>query len=114
MWSAKDSASGSRHGSFVPYIFLTDSDRGFCWFADNDKDWVIDPNVPEQDMRIDGGVRTLRVHFIASKATLTKPLTITYGWMVTPQKPQPEAWRAYQIHHQRPLSPGQKRFLGGF
>ena len=98
VWSAKDSCSGSRYGSFVPYVFLTDSDRGFCWFADNDKNWVIDPNVPEQEMRIDNGIRTLRVNFIGRKVTLTDPITITYGWMVTPQKPQPDAWRACQIN----------------
>jgi len=43
-WSSREVASGTRVGSFVPYVFLTDSERGFCWFADNDKGWVIDPN----------------------------------------------------------------------
>jgi hypothetical protein len=101
-WSSKDSSSGSRYGSFVPYIFLTDSDRGFCWFADNDKNWVIDPIVPEQEMWVDNKIRTLQINFIGRNVTFSKPITITYGWMVTPQKPQPEAWRAYQIYWQRP------------
>jgi hypothetical protein len=113
-WTARDSGSGSRHGSFVPYVFLTDSDRGFCWFADNDKDWVIDPAVPEQDLRREGDTRTLRVHFIGKRATLTTPLTLTYGWMVTPQKPQPTAWRAYQIDWQRPYPQAWNVFHADF
>jgi hypothetical protein len=101
-WDASLSSSGSRHGSFVPYIFLTDSERGFCWFADNDEHWVIDPDVPEQDLRLVDGTRRLRVHFIGRTATLEAPRTVEYGWIVTPRKPQPKRWRAYQIHFRLP------------
>jgi len=36
-WSSRLTASGVLIGDFVPYIWLTNSDRGFLWVADNDK-----------------------------------------------------------------------------
>ena len=38
-WDSRETALGSMIGNFVPYVLLTDSDRGFCWFADSDQGW---------------------------------------------------------------------------
>ena len=44
---------------------------------------------------------TLRIHFITKPGPIDHPLTIQYGWMVTPQKPQPSAWRGYVIDYKK-------------
>ncbi|HUB19881.1 MAG TPA: glycoside hydrolase domain-containing protein, partial [Acidobacteriaceae bacterium] len=96
-WDSRDSSLTSMVGNFVPYVFLTDSFRGFSWFADNTKGWRLDPALPTQELRRHDGLVTLRVNFINKAGPIDKALKVEYGWMVTPQKAQPRAWRAYLI-----------------
>jgi hypothetical protein len=96
-WSSREMASGTRVGSFVPYVVLTDSDRAFCWAADNDKGWEVDPEGEAVGVVTEGETTTLRVNFIQRPVALTEPRTIEYAWMVTPQKPQPPGWRSCGI-----------------
>jgi hypothetical protein len=96
-WDSRETSTNALRGNFVPYIFLTDSDRGFCWFADNEEGWILDPAKPTQEVRRENGVVTLRVNFVTKAGVLRKPTTIRYGWMVTPRKPQPKNFRAYLI-----------------
>jgi hypothetical protein len=100
-WDSRESSLPSMAGNFVPYIFLTDSERGFTVFADNEKGWRLDPALPTQEVRRHDGLVSLRVHFINKPGPIGQPLIIQYGWMVTPQKPQPSEWRGYVIDYQR-------------
>jgi len=101
-WDSRETSSGSRRGNFVPYIFLTDSERGFCWFADNDQGWILDPALPTQELVSDGKTVTLKINFVTKPGKLEKPVSFRYGWMVTPQKPQPKSWRAYLFQFYKP------------
>ena len=103
-WDSRETALGSMRYNFVPYIFFTDSDRGFCWFGDNTKGWVLDASQPTQEMTMKDDLVTLRVNFISRAGLLDKPTTLTYGWIVSPQKPQPAGWRAYSIDSGRPYA----------
>jgi hypothetical protein len=96
-WDSRESSLPSLTGNFVPYVFLTDSERGFEWFADNEKGWRLDTALPTQELERHNGMVTLRVHFINKAGPITQPMTVQYGWMVTPQKPQPPRWRSYVI-----------------
>lgn len=96
-WDSRETALGSMIGNFVPYILFTDSERGFCWFADSMKGWILDPAAPTQEMQQKGNLVTLRVNFVSKSGLIEQPTTLKYGWMVTPQKPQPKGWRAYAI-----------------
>jgi hypothetical protein len=100
-WDSRESSLSSITGNFVPYIFLTDSERGFSVFADNEKGWRLDPALPTQELRRHDGLVTLQVHFINKPGPIDRPLNIRYGWMVTPQKPQPSRWRGYLIDYQK-------------
>ena len=101
-WDSRETSSGSRMFNFVPYVFLTDSERGFSWFADSTRGWVLDPAKPTQELECRGDTVALRIHFVTRPGTIEKPTTVEYGWMTTPQKPQPHAWRAYNIANSRP------------
>jgi hypothetical protein len=100
-WDSRESSLPSITGNFVPYVFLTDSERGFSFFADNEKGWKLDPALPTQELRRHDGLVTLAVHFINKPGPIERPLTIRYGWMVTPQKPQPARWRGYLIDNRK-------------
>jgi len=101
-WDSRESSLPSLTGNFVPYVFLTDSERGFSWFADNEKGWRLDPALPTQELQRHDGMFTLRVHFINKGGPIQQPMTVQYGWMVTPQKPQPARWRGYVIGAVKP------------
>ncbi len=95
-WSSQSSASGMLKGDFVPYVWLTNSERAFLWFADSDRGWIHDPDkaLPTiETTRADGHV-TLRVHFIEIPSALDKPVAFTWGWQCFPSRPLPDGWRA--------------------
>lgn len=110
-WDSRETALGSMRYNFVPYLFVTDSDRGFTWFGDNTKGWVLDPAEATQQLAVQGNTVTLRINFITKKGLLAQPTTVTYGWMVTPQKPQPAGWRAYTMDYNKPFSTAHSIFL---
>ena len=101
-WDSRETSSGSRLGNFVPYILLTDSDRGFCWFADNEKGWVLDHAKPTQSVVVEGDVVTMTVNFVNTSTDLSRPLVLKYGWITSPQKPQPEGWRGWILSNGKP------------
>ena len=95
-WSSRQTASGLLIGDFVPYIWLTNSDRAFAWFADNDKGWITDDDksLPTQEIIRKNGKVTLRVHFIEMPTELKAPTTLTYGYQTFPSRPLPKGWRS--------------------
>ena len=95
-WTSASTASGMLVGDFVPYIWLTDSDYAFLWFADHDKGWNLDPerkNSAQEIVRRDGKV-FLRVNFFAIPTAVTGLRTLTWGWQTFPSRPLPAGWRA--------------------
>jgi hypothetical protein len=95
-WTSQSTSSGMLVGDFVPYVWLTNSDRAFLWFADHDKGWNhdLDKVVPTQETRRADGKVVLRVTFFAVPTELSGPRTLTWGWQVFPSRPLPPGWRA--------------------
>ena len=108
-WDSRETALGSMIGNFVPYVLFTDSDRGFCWFADTEKGWLLDPSAATLEMTHEGEQVVFRVNFVTRPGTVDRPTTIRYGWTITPQKPQPKGWRNWIIG-QRPNAKGRGVF----
>ncbi len=116
-WSSRSTSSGMLVGDFVPYIWLTNSDRALLWFADHDKGWNHEPNndrahhaprdeihhaerdeyagsPPTQEIVRSGGKVYLRVNFFAVPTEVKATRTITWGWQTFPSRPLPKGWRA--------------------
>ena len=100
IWDTRDFPDGAWPTGFRPYIWLGGPERGLCWFADNDKDWVVDVNRekgtydPAFSLHRKDGVLTLRVHLVQKPVTIEEKRQIVFGLMATPAKPMPEDWRA--------------------
>ena len=75
---------------FVPYIWLGGPERGISWFAENDRDWGLDPKRPALEIRRQGGTTSLIVRLISRPLTLSRARTLRFGLMATPAKPMPE------------------------
>ena len=50
VWDSGNIPRDQLPAPFVPYIWVGGPERGICWFADNTKDWIIDPQTPELAM----------------------------------------------------------------
>ena len=91
VWDSSHVGRNQLPGPFVPYIWLGGPERGLCWFAENDRDWNLDPQRPALEIRRRGGTTSLIVHLFTRPTTLSRPRAITFGLMATPAKPMPEA-----------------------
>jgi hypothetical protein len=111
-WDSRETAMGNMRYNFVPYVLLTDSDRGFCLFVDSVRGWRLDPREPTMQLETRGDQLELRLNLVTRPGTVGQPLVMTYGWMVTPQKPQPKSWRAAAIHFHRPYPQAPTVFYG--
>lgn len=89
VWDSRHVGRWQLPGPFVPYIWLGGPERGICWFAENDRDWSLDPERPTLEIRRQGATTALVVHFATRAFTLTRGRTIAFGLMATPAKPMP-------------------------
>jgi len=94
-----DSSRGNKVnivGTFYPYLWLGGAERGLCWFADTDRDWVLDETTPTLELVRAEGTLEMRVHFITKPTTLERTHTLVFGLQATPVKPMPTNWRKWQ------------------
>jgi len=116
IWDSDDFPNGVFNKNFVPYLWFGGPARGLCWFADNDKGWVVhtdrkkpETTLPPQELFREDGVLTLQLNLVQKPVTLQEPRTIVFGLMASPAKPMPDDWRAFG----RPEHPGVL-FTSGF
>jgi hypothetical protein len=98
VWDSANLPGGKMLGTFVPYVFVGGPERGICFAADNDRDWVADPNVPAMEIDRDGETVNLRLNLLARPHRLTLPRTIRFALQATPAKPmptEPASWRRW-------------------
>lgn len=90
VWDSRHVGRHQLPAPFVPYIWMGGTERGICWFAENDRDWNLDPQRPALEIRRQGETTSLVVHLFTRPTSLTRPRTLTFGLMATPAKPMPE------------------------
>ena len=98
VWDSANLPGGKMLGTFVPYVFVGGPERGICFAADNDRDWVSDPAVPAFEIDRDGETVNLRLNLVARPHRLTRPRTIRFALQATPAKPmptEPVSWRRW-------------------
>ncbi len=98
VWDSANLPGGKMLGTFVPYVFVGGPERGICFAADNDRDWVADPAVPAAEIDRDGETVNLRLNLVARPHRLMRPRTIRFALQATPAKPMPSepvSWRRW-------------------
>ncbi len=86
------------NGTFVPYIYVGGPERGICFAADNDKDWITDKDTPMMVIDREGETVLLRLNLVATPSRLDRARTLTFALQATPAKPMPEEpynWRRW-------------------
>jgi hypothetical protein len=98
VWDSRKFPDGEWYGNFKPYLWLGGEERGLCWFADNDRGWVLDvkrnTQAPCLVLHRKKSTLTLRVNLVQKPFVITQPRRIVFGLMATPAKPMPKDWRA--------------------
>ncbi|HUU59129.1 MAG TPA: glycoside hydrolase domain-containing protein, partial [Phycisphaerae bacterium] len=82
-------------GTFFPYLWVGGAERGVCWFADTDRDMVLDDETPAIELVREGKTLWMRVHLITRPGALRREHEIVFGLQVTPTKPMPAGWRKW-------------------
>ncbi len=95
VWASDKASRSQLLGTFLPYIWVGGESRGLCWFAGNDKEWVLDPaeKVPALELRRNGGTLELVVNLVQTPTALGRKRTVVFGLQATPTRPMPENWR---------------------
>jgi len=90
VWDSRHVGRWKLPPPFVPYIWLGGPERGICWFAENDRDWSLDPSLPCLEIRKNGATTSLIVHLVTKPVVLKRARSIVFGLMATPAKPMPQ------------------------
>ncbi|MCU0982223.1 MAG: DUF6067 family protein, partial [Pirellulaceae bacterium] len=87
-------------GSFRPYVWIGNAERGLAFMADNDQGWVPDDSrkVPAIQMVRAGTEVQLVLNLVARPFTFDKPREITFSLQATPIRPLPDDIRARRQH----------------
>ncbi len=95
VWGSDKASRSQILGTFLPYLWVGGESRGLCWFAGNDRDWVLDPKeqVPALELRRTGTALELVVNLVQVPVALKRERTIVFGLQATPARPMPENWR---------------------
>ena len=81
-------------GSFQPYLWLGNEDRGFCYFSDDERDWLVDDSQSAVELQRKDGQVILAIHFInRGKKPVENKLEWTVGLLATPVKAPLNHWR---------------------
>ncbi len=101
VWSSLKASRSDLIGTFLPYLWVGEEGRGLCWFAANDRDWVVDTGDKTAALALErnNGTLALRIRLIQKPARLTRTHRITFGLMATPAKPMPADWRQTGLFH---------------
>jgi hypothetical protein len=86
------------NGTFVPYIYMGGPERGICFAANNDCDWITDRETPMMVIDREGDSVVLRLNLVAKPSRLNRARTLTFALQATPAKPMPEQpynWRRW-------------------
>ena len=95
VWDSSKANKLEIPGTFFPYLWVGDGERGICWFADSDRGWVLDDKTPTVELIRENDSLNLRVNFITRPGPLTEARSIEFGLQATPTKPMPDGWRRW-------------------
>jgi hypothetical protein len=95
IWRSLDVNRNFLKAPFVPYIWLGGPERGICWFADTDREWLLDRKKDCAVIERNKDTLQLKLDFINHPVELDTPMKIIFGLQATPVKPMPKNWREW-------------------
>jgi hypothetical protein len=88
------------YSRFVPSFWFGSADRGWSYYCDSDRGWILDRNGSSMQLeRNKNGEVTWRVAFVNHSAEVTGRRTIDFAILTHPAKPKPENFRQHAWHY---------------
>jgi hypothetical protein len=95
--------------NFIPYLWVGEEEKGLCYLADWDKDWI---HCKTRDavelLRSTDGNISMRLNLINGPVKLSRNREIVLALMATPIKPMPQGWRSWSDYYAANALPGKK------
>ncbi len=118
VWASDKASRNDFLGTFLPYIWVGGESRGLCWFAGNDSDWIVDPELKTAALELHrtDGVLELVVNVVQLPTTLDRKHEIVFGLQATPTRPMPDNWRQMGVTSRVPVDYkilGMTKYWGG-
>ena len=83
------------YNNFIPYLWIGDDERGICYAADWDKDWVHGKSHDAVELfRKENGDVSIRLNLL-NNPLMNRDRQISIALMASPVKPQPAGWRGW-------------------
>ncbi len=102
VWSALQVGRWELPAGFVPYLWVGDESRGISWMTDTGRGFWFEPGRPMAEIRRNGARVDLVIHFASRPAAFAGRRSIDFALQVTPVKPRPPDWRAWQLMCEAP------------
>ena len=81
-------------GSFQPFVWFGNEDRGFCYFSDSDRDWQVDDSRSALEISRRNGQVIFNINFInMPEKRLSEVMKWDIGLLATPVKAPLKNWR---------------------
>ena len=93
VWTSKEVPNSFILGTFIPYFWLGDYDRGLCWMADSDRNWVTDDGEACVEFVRRRGRLSARVNLFQRSKRIEEPREFVFALMAGPPAPEPSGWR---------------------
>ena len=106
VWKSRDLPQPNLD-NFIAYLWAGGPERGVCWAADWDKDWIHSDERSAVELVREEDAVVLRINLLNGPVVLRRPRTIRFALMASPAKPMPKDWRAWALSGP---SPGSGRF----
>lgn len=90
--------------NFRPYIWVGNMAEGIAFFAQNDRNWSRNPELPMAELVRNGETTSLRIHFVDKPVAYSKPVEIVFGFQATPTRPRPAKYQQLTERFKAPNS----------
>lgn len=91
IWRSSQSAKTPQlSGSFRPYVWIGQLEKGLAWMSESDQDWSLDPAGDALEVVALPDRTELRIHLVNLPTEWEKEFTLEQAFQATPVKPQPD------------------------
>lgn len=100
VWDGRRSRLDMFYNRFIPWFWFGSCDRGFSWYCDTDRGWLLDKDGPAMQLERDkAGKVTWRVKFVNHPVEVKGQRTLEFAVLTHPAKPKPKNFRQTAWHY---------------
>lgn len=93
VWRSSQSAKTPQlEGSFRPYVWIGQLEKGIAWMSESDRNWSLDPARDALEVVSLEDRTELRIHLVNQATEWTEEFSLEQAFQATPVKVRPDYW----------------------